>query len=72
MDHLDHNLEHPKKRRRREVALRPLTARLLFDESIKGDAAVFAHGLWNKIGLADGMSCAIPLQPRLLQSLTPS
>ena len=54
MDQLDPNLEHPKKRRRREIALRPLTARLLFDETIKGDAAVFAHGLWDRIGLGDG------------------
>ncbi|KIV95651.1 hypothetical protein PV10_03277 [Exophiala mesophila] len=71
MDQLDHNLEHPKKRRRREIALRPLTARLLFDETIKGDAAVFAHGLWDRIGLSDAHKDLHSDQDQVYVAITP-
>jgi hypothetical protein len=46
MDSVDHELEHPKKRRRREIERRPLTAKLLFDDTVKGDAAHFPQSLW--------------------------
>ena len=52
MDSFDHELEHPKKRRRREVERRPLVACLAFDDSIKGDAAIVPQGLWSR--LVDG------------------
>jgi len=50
----DHGLEHPKKRRRREVEVRPLAARLVFDESVKGNAAILSQGLWSRLSIAEG------------------
>lgn len=52
MESFDHELEHPKKRRRREISRRPLAARLAFDDSVKGNAALVPESLWAK--LADG------------------
>lgn len=49
MDNFDHDLEHPKKRRRREVEARPLAARLLFDDTVKGDAALVSQSLWSRL-----------------------
>lgn len=51
----NHGLEHPKKRRRREVELRPLAARLLFDDSVKGNAAIVSQSLWSRLGIAEGI-----------------
>lgn len=45
MSEFDYDSEHRKKRRRREIPPRPVNARLLFDESIKGDAAVVSESL---------------------------
>lgn len=57
MDTLDHDLEHPKKRRRREVSRRPLVARLAFDENVKGDSALIPESLWAKLTVSyDGMA----------------
>lgn len=57
MDSLQHELEHPKKRRRREISQRPLSARLLFDDSVKGDAAIVPESLWTQlVGKKDGMA----------------
>ena len=49
MDSYEYESEHRKKRRRREVAPRPLAARLTFDDSIKSDAAVVSHSLWQTL-----------------------
>ncbi|RMD42144.1 hypothetical protein DV735_g2998, partial [Chaetothyriales sp. CBS 134920] len=46
MEAYDHESEHRKKRRRREIAAQPIRARLTFDESIKGDDAVLSAALW--------------------------
>lgn len=54
----EHDLEHPKKRRRREVERRPLAARLLFDESVKGGAAIVSQSLWAQLALPTGNSSA--------------
>ncbi|KAL2444558.1 Peroxisomal ATPase PEX6 [Exophiala dermatitidis] len=54
MDSSQHELEHPKKRRRREPTLRPLSARLVFDDSIKGTAAFVSESLWVKIAGKEG------------------
>ncbi|KAK6379691.1 peroxisomal assembly protein [Exophiala oligosperma] len=50
---LKHELEHPKKRRRREISRRPLSARLAFDDSVKGNAAFVPQGLWTQLAGAD-------------------
>lgn len=50
----EHDLEHPKKRRRREVQRIPLTARLLFDENVKGNAAIVSQTLWSQLALPNG------------------
>ena len=55
MDHSEHDLDHPKKRRRREVERRPLAARLVFDDHVKGDAALLSESLWAKLELLGGM-----------------
>ncbi|EXJ78213.1 hypothetical protein A1O3_09374 [Capronia epimyces CBS 606.96] len=49
MDSFGHELEHPKKRRRREIFQRPLSARLVFDDTVKGDAALVSESLWTKL-----------------------
>lgn len=49
MDSLEHGLEHPKKRRRREILRRHLATRLAFDDTIKGDAALIPEDLWSKL-----------------------
>ncbi|KEF63755.1 uncharacterized protein A1O9_01733 [Exophiala aquamarina CBS 119918] len=49
----DHGLEHPKKRRRREVERRPLAARLVFDDTVKGNAAIVPQSLWSRLGSAE-------------------
>ncbi|KAL2444534.1 Peroxisomal ATPase PEX6 [Exophiala dermatitidis] len=54
MDSSQHELEHPKKRRRREPALRSLSARLVFDDSIKGTAALVSESLWVKVAGKEG------------------
>ncbi|RMZ84226.1 hypothetical protein DV738_g849, partial [Chaetothyriales sp. CBS 135597] len=46
MDTYDHESEHRKKRRRREIVAQPIRARLTFDETIKGDDAVLSAALW--------------------------
>ncbi len=45
----EHELEHPKKRRRREIERRPLAARLAFDDTVKGDAAIVPQSLWSAL-----------------------
>ena len=55
MNSLEHDLEHPKKRRRREILRRPHAARLVFDDSIKGNAAIVSESLWTQLSCeADG------------------
>ncbi|KIX01660.1 uncharacterized protein Z518_09386 [Rhinocladiella mackenziei CBS 650.93] len=49
MDSFEHELEHPKKRRRREILPRPHLARLVFDDTVKGDAALISESLWTKL-----------------------
>jgi hypothetical protein len=51
----EHDLEHPKKRRRREVERHPLAARLLFDDTVKGNAAIVSQSLWSRLVPADGI-----------------
>lgn len=46
MDSYERQSEHRKKRRRREVLPRPSSARLTFDDSIAGDAAIVSTALW--------------------------
>lgn len=60
MAHLDHDLEHPKKRRRREIAPRPIVSRLLFDDNVKGDAAVVPEALWTRLALPKGLKFSTP------------
>jgi hypothetical protein len=58
MDSYEHQSEHRKKRRRREVLPRPLSARLTFDDSVSGDAAILSPQLWQllkKGGILNGM-----------------
>jgi hypothetical protein len=50
MEDYQHQLEHPKKRRRREVERRPLNVKLVFDDTLKGDAAIVPNELWNYLG----------------------
>lgn len=50
MDSYEHQSEHRKKRRRREVLPRPVSARLTFDDSVAGDAAVVSPALWQLLG----------------------
>jgi hypothetical protein len=50
MEDHQHELDHPKKRRRREVERRPLNVKLVFDDTIKGDAAVVPDDIWARIG----------------------
>jgi hypothetical protein len=62
MDSSEHDLEHPKKRRRREIERRPLSTRLAFDDTVKGDAAVVPHSLWTKLvdghtGMSNSINC---------------
>ncbi|KAJ9615571.1 peroxisomal assembly protein [Cladophialophora chaetospira] len=70
MDSFDHELEHPKKRRRRELEPRPLLARLAFDDTIKGDAAIVPQSLWRKLidrshdGPTPSSTAYIALTPR--------
>jgi len=45
MGDFDYDSEHRKKRRRREIPPRPVSARLVFDENIKGDAATLSESL---------------------------
>ncbi|EXJ88437.1 hypothetical protein A1O1_05367 [Capronia coronata CBS 617.96] len=69
MDSLQHELEHPKKRRRREVQRRPLSARLVFDETVKGSAAFLSESLWAKLACKEeGTS---PLNTAPFVALTP-
>lgn len=49
--------EHPKKRRRRIEPRKPLSARLVFDESLSGDAATLSPDLWTELGF--GLSPAL-------------
>jgi hypothetical protein len=46
MDSYEHQSEHRKKRRRREILPRPSSARLTFDDSITSDAAILSPQLW--------------------------
>ncbi len=46
MDTYEHESEHRKKRRRREIAPTPVNARLTFDDNVKGDAALVSPSLW--------------------------
>ncbi|ETN44336.1 uncharacterized protein HMPREF1541_10516 [Cyphellophora europaea CBS 101466] len=46
MDSYEHQSEHRKKRRRREVFPRPISARLTFDDSVAGDVALVSASLW--------------------------
>ena len=60
MDSLEHEFEHPKKRRRREIERRPFTARLAFDDTVKGDAALIPQSIWSKLTNGDnGMEAHI-------------
>ncbi|OCT48931.1 Peroxisomal biogenesis factor 6 [Cladophialophora carrionii] len=62
MDSSEHDLEHPKKRRRREIERRPLSTRLAFDDTVKGDAAVIPRSLWTRLidGHVDGFTATSP------------
>lgn len=51
----EHDLEHPKKRRRREVEQHPVAARLLFDDSVKGNAAIVSQSLWSRLAPTEGI-----------------
>jgi hypothetical protein len=63
MDTLQHDLEHPKKRRRREISQRPLSARLVFDDTVKGEAALVSGSLWPKLaGNEEGMAANLGLR----------
>jgi peroxin-6 len=56
MTSFEHDLEHPKKRRRREIDPRPVSARLAFDDAVKGHAAVIPQRLWTQLlGSNQGM-----------------
>lgn len=46
MDSYEHQSEHRKKRRRREVLPRPVSARLTFDDSVSTNAALVSASLW--------------------------
>ncbi|OAP63708.1 hypothetical protein AYL99_02935 [Fonsecaea erecta] len=70
MDSLEHELEHPKKRRRREIERKPLAARLAFDDTVKTDAAVISQGLWSR--LKGGSEDARYPSSNLFIALTPS
>ena len=72
MDSFEHELEHPKKRRRREIERRPLTTRLVFDDTVKADAAVIPQALWTKLtdgpdGMSSLMICAEHMLKLILQ-----
>ncbi len=49
MASLEHELEHPKKRRRREISRMPLSARLAFDDTVQGNAALVPRKLWTSL-----------------------
>jgi hypothetical protein len=49
MASLEHELEHPKKRRRREILRMPLSARLAFDDTVQGNAAIVPRSLWTSL-----------------------
>jgi transcription elongation factor Elf1 len=46
MDTYEHESEHRKKRRRREIAPKPTSARLTFDDTLKNDIAIVSPTLW--------------------------
>ena len=46
MDGFDIESEHPKKRRRRQQCIKPISARLFLDEKLRGDHAVLSEDLW--------------------------
>ena len=48
--HYGPDTEHPKKRRRREIARRPVTARLLFDDHIADETAFVSADIWQEVG----------------------
>ncbi|KIW83379.1 hypothetical protein Z517_02624 [Fonsecaea pedrosoi CBS 271.37] len=70
MDSLEHEFEHPKKRRRREVERKPLSVRLAFDDTVKTHAALISQGLWSK--LTGGTNDAHNSTNNLFIALTPS
>ncbi len=41
--------EHPKKRKRRQSNERPLSARFVLDDSLRGDSGVVSEDLWYKL-----------------------
>jgi hypothetical protein len=49
MDDFDNEVEHPKKRRRRYVSQKPLSALLTFDDNLREDVAVLSADLWAEL-----------------------
>jgi hypothetical protein len=60
MDSYEHQSEHRKKRRRREVIPRPVSARLTFDDTLTGDAARVSPSLWQSLALGENKNGGIP------------
>jgi hypothetical protein len=58
MNGSEHELEHPKKRRRREISRRPLAARLVFDDNLQIPGALVSRGLWERLVSEDGTPAA--------------
>ncbi|KAK5361749.1 peroxisomal assembly protein [Exophiala xenobiotica] len=67
MASLEHELEHPKKRRRREILRMPVSARLAFDDTVQGNTAIVPRRLWSSLTgteLDNQSSTFIALTPR--------
>ena len=70
MDTYEHESEHRKKRRRREIAPTPVNARLTFDDNVKGDAALISPSLWQLLHPAQPLNGKQPAQPPRNRRLT--
>jgi hypothetical protein len=53
MDGVSFEPDHPKKRRRRDHNERILSARLLLDDSLRGNIGVVSEDLWVELGASD-------------------
>ncbi|KAI1618085.1 adenosinetriphosphatase [Exophiala viscosa] len=69
MASLEHELEHPKKRRRREISRRPVAARLAFDDTTQAHTASVPQTLWSR--LVSTENNARPPTAELFIALTP-
>ena len=49
MDGVLFESEHPKKRRRRPYKERPLSARLVLDDSLRGNVGIISEDLWSAL-----------------------